>query len=170
VVVLLPGAAYTPQGPLLWFTREVALGRGWDALEVWDRFESGDPRSWANDRLGAALVVVGERPVAVASKSLSSFAAGQAADRGIPGVWLTPLLREQEVADAFARMQPPALLVGGSADPLWDSDAAGRLEHLRVAELEGLDHRLERDGDVPGSLAGLAEVTDLVDAFLAGLG
>ena len=33
--VVLPGRAYTPDGPLLFFAAQVALAHGWDVRQVW---------------------------------------------------------------------------------------------------------------------------------------
>ena len=42
-------------------------------------------------------------------KSLASGAAGLVADRGVPAVWLTPLLNERRVVDDLSRAARPAL-------------------------------------------------------------
>jgi hypothetical protein len=36
-VVLLPGARYNSQAPLLWFAREAAQAEGWSVLELDER-------------------------------------------------------------------------------------------------------------------------------------
>jgi hypothetical protein len=168
-VVVLPGTRYSTQAPLLWFAREVAAARGWSALEVLDSLPEGaEPFGWARDRARRALdrAAAEASEVAVIGKSLASGAAGLVADRGVPAVWLTPLLNERRVADDLSRAARPALLIGGSADEAWTPDVLADNGLLQVVHLEGLDHGLERPGDPMASLGALRAVTARIDEFL----
>ena len=175
-VVLLPGMRYGTQAPLLWYARAAARAQGWSALEVVDGLpDDEEPFAWARDRAERALdAVPGARAaggsgvaVVVVGKSLASGAAGVVADRGLPAVWLTPLVREAPVAAGLLRATAPALLVGGGADPSWEAGAVPAVAALEVLELPGLDHSLEAPGDVSVSLRALGTVTDAVAGFLA---
>jgi hypothetical protein len=170
-VVVLPGMRYTTQAPLLWFAREVAAARGWSALEVLDSLPDGDdPRAWARDRARRALDRVGADEVLVIGKSLASAAAGIVADRILPAVWLTPLLDRARVVDDLSRAGRPALLVGGSEDPVWVPDALADSGLLQIVQLDGLDHSLQRTGRPGASLDALRAVAARVDHFLGELG
>mgnify|MGYP000592544302 CR=1 FL=1 len=168
VAVVLPGARYLPFAPLLWFTREVALTHGWSVLEVWDEYcdRSVDPRRWVEVRTEAALAEAGAVEILLVAKSLTSWAVTSAGERGFPGVWLTPLLHEPEIARGFKRLRAPALLVGGTADESWDGELARRSGH-EVLELPGANHALQLDGDPLGSLDALRAVVARVDSFFA---
>jgi hypothetical protein len=171
-VVVLPGMQYSTQAPLLWFAREVAAARGWSALEVLDSLPEGaEPFGWARDRARRALDRASEEAseVAVIGKSLASGAAGLVADRGVPAVWLTPLLNERRVADDLSRAARPALLIGGSADEAWTPDALADSGLLAIVQLDGLDHSLQRPGDPGASLEALRAVAERVDRFLGEL-
>src|SRR3954447_6004164 len=171
-VVVLPGMQYSTQAPLLWFAREVAAARGWSALEVLDALPDGaEPFGWARDRARRALDRVAEDAgeVVVVGKSLASGAAGIVADRGLPAVWLTPLLNERRLADHLSRAPRPALLVGGSADEAWAPDALADSGLLQVVQLDGLDHSLQRPGDPRASLDALRAVAERIDRFLGEL-
>jgi predicted alpha/beta-hydrolase family hydrolase len=172
-VVVLPGMQYSTQAPLLWFAREVAAARGWSALEVLDSLPDGaEPSGWARDRARRALDRAAEDgfgEVVVVGKSLASSAAGIVADRGLPAVWLTPLLNERRVVDDLSRAARPALLVGGSADEAWAPDALADSGLLHVVQLDGLDHSLQRPGDPRASLDALRAVAERVDRFLGEL-
>jgi hypothetical protein len=169
-VVALPGRQYTTQAPLLWFTREVAAAHGWSVLEVLDSLPDGaDPLGWARDRARRALDLVEGDDVVVVGKSLASAAAGIVADRGLPAVWLTPLLDRRRVVDDLSRAARPALLVGGSADETWVPDALADSGLLQIVQLDGLDHSLQRPGDPGASLEALRAVTERIDGFLGDL-
>ena len=181
-VVLLPGMRYGTQAPLLWYARAAARAQGWSALEVVDALpDDEEPFAWARDRAERALDAVpgaggtggaagagGDGvAVVVVGKSLASGAAGVVADRELPAVWLTPLVREAPVAAGLLRATAPALLVGGGADPSWEAGVVPAVAGLEVLELPGLDHSLEAPGDVAASLRALGTVTDAVAGFLA---
>jgi hypothetical protein len=168
-VVVLPGMQYTTQAPLLWFARGAAEQRGFTVLEVLDSLPEGaDPAGWARDRARRALdhAAAGAREIVLVGKSLASTAAGLAADRLLPAVWLTPLLNDPHVVDDVARASRPTLLAGGSADETWCPDALPDSGLLEIVHLEGLDHSLQRPGDPAASLQALRAVTDRIGRFL----
>jgi len=59
------------------------------------------------------LEVLGADSGLLVGKSLGSLAAGLAAERDLPAVWLTRLLHRPEVANAIAAARHPPLPVGG---------------------------------------------------------
>jgi hypothetical protein len=164
--VLLPGAWYPPAAPLLWFAQTAARQQGWTVLEVWDDWDESDWLPWVEERARAALARVGEARVVLVGKSLGSAAAGIAADERLPAAWLTPLLNEAHVEAALGRATAPTLLVGGTADPTWDSAIAHAVE-ADVLEVDGADHRLHVGDDLEASARVLADVARRVDRFLA---
>ncbi|HEV7773507.1 MAG TPA: hypothetical protein VGO48_09515 [Conexibacter sp.] len=169
-VVLLPGARYPTRAPLLWFAREVAVARGFGVLEVLDEPPAGeDPFAWVHDRAQRALEHQPTELDVVIGKSLSSDVAGLAADRGLPAIWLTPLLDRPGIVAALARTTRPTLLVGGTADPTWLPDAIPDNVMLDRLQLDGLDHGLQLPGDPQASLNALRKVVKKVDRFLGAL-
>jgi hypothetical protein len=169
--VVLPGVAYFSQAPLLWFAREAARQRGWSVLELTERAPAdAEPLPWMLDRAERALGATSAGTVAVIGKSLASAAAGLVAERGLPAVWLTPLLVRPEVVEALRSAPAPALLIGSPADPTWGDGAMPEAPAIAVLELEGLDHSLQVEGDPLASLDVLRAVTEHVSAFLSRLG
>jgi hypothetical protein len=169
--VVLPGIAYFSQAPLLWFAREAAQAGGWSVLELTERApRDEEPFAWMRDRAARALDAAGADTVAVIGKSLASAAAPLAAERGLPAVWLTPLLDRPEVVGALEAATAPALLVGSPADPTWGEGVVPEGASIEVLELEGLDHSLEVAGDPLASLDVLRRVTERVGLFLGRIG
>jgi acetyl esterase/lipase len=110
----------------------------------------------------------------VVGKSLGTHALPLAVERGLGGIWLTPLLRDQDQG-ALRRASAPTLVVGGTADPFWDHGVATELaasswssvaEGRQIIELPGVDHSLEVPGDPRASVAVLGELTDTIARFL----
>jgi hypothetical protein len=166
--VVLPGVAYFSQAPLLWFAREAAQAGGWSVLELTERApRDEEPFEWMRDRARRALDEADAETVAVIGKSLASAAAPLVAERGLPAVWLTPLLNRPEVAAALQAATGPALLVGSPADPTWGDGTVP--DGPEILELEGLDHSLQVEGDPVASLDVLRRVTERIGAFLGRL-
>jgi len=168
--IVLPGAGYSAQGPLLWFARRAALEAGYSALVVTDVFdrESDDPIRWVQERTEATLGYVRPKdaqPLLIA-KSLTSLAAGVAAAERLPAVWFTPLIAEPQVLAGLHAGTEPKLLIGGSDDPSWDATAAGTLPNAEILELAGANHALEAPNDVAKSLENIERATEAVRKFV----
>ncbi len=155
--IVLPGAMLAGM-PANAFAIEGVLSCGWRAILVWDQFldRSQDPLRWVTARLDAAVAYAGDaKRFLVIGKSLSTRAAGATADRGWPAVWLTPLLRDDDIVSMLRRRTAPALLVGGTADGSWDGTLARELSD-DVLELDGADHGLARAQDLTRIVAAVA--------------
>ncbi|MFF7044164.1 hypothetical protein ACIP4T_32390 [Streptomyces massasporeus] len=99
----------------------------------------------------------------------TTLACGIAADRKIPAAWLTPVLTIDHVAAVLQRATEPTLLVGGTADKLWDSRIAASLGH-DVLEVPSADHGLELADDAAGSVDVLRQAVSRLDRFIGSLG
>lgn len=165
VATILPGRAYPPGFPLLRYCVMLLVDRGWSVREVcWGHGERTTPEEAARESALALDQVSAARHLVVA-KSLGGWALPHVVERGLPGVWLTPVLTSPVVAEAVARLTAPSLVVGGTADQFWDGHA-GIGPGARVLELSGADHALEHGTDVGRSLDALRQVVDAVAAFL----
>ena len=172
--VVVPGRGYPPQAPLLFFAGVALLQHGWHVDHHW-----WDPPAHQSDEHTAAWVraeVEGALPtggrVLVVGKSLGTWVAPVAAERGLPAVWLTPLLDHPAIVEAIAANPASQLLIGGSADDLWDHAVASELESATcsVLEIPGADHVLLTPGDVVGGVEAHMAVTRGIDGWLASLG
>lgn len=167
--VVIPGGAFGPGAGILMYASAVAERLGaavhrhtWSQQPT-DVFEP-DIEGWVASEIDPLLDAVGGSPLLI-GKSLGSNAAALAARRGLPAVWLTPLLTLPWVVDALSRATAPLLLVGGTADRLWDGDVARRLSQ-HVLEVGGADHGMFVPGPVTESVKVLAQVISAVEDFL----
>jgi pimeloyl-ACP methyl ester carboxylesterase len=101
------------------------------------------------------------RQLIVVGKSMGTLAAADAAEHGWPGIWLTPLLEDAEAVLALRRRTAPALLIGGTADSMWNGRIARELSD-DVLELDGADHGLAK-------IEHAQQVVNAVAAFAARL-
>ena len=159
--ILVPGLGYTTQAPLLDLADAALSDRRCDVEHIaWvvpDGLLQVGPEPFVRAHLTAALHRLQQadpqRSVVVIAKSLGSYAAALVAERGLPAVWLTPVLTDESVVDSIAASSAPALLIGGTADRLWVPEAAEATGKQTLTILDG-SHSLR----VPGPLRRYAEV------------
>ena len=171
-VLMLPGRAYPCRMSLLAWTTRALQASGWRGLQAeWDASEvPDDPRVFVE---GAArrLDEMERRtgPVLVVAKSLGTLAAHWGAERGYPAVWLTPVLEAAGLRPLPGQIRAyptDNLVVGGTADPLWQPGFRGTGQ---VLELADADHGLEV-ADWQASLRLHERIAAAVADFAAGLG
>lgn len=168
--VVVPGRGYPPMAPLLFFAGIVCVQNGWRTEHHWwdppDHESADQTIAWVRSEVEGALPATG-RALLVA-KSLGTWATPLAAERGLPAVWLTPILVAPELVAAIRANPAPQLLVGGSADQLWDSGLARDLvsETCTVVEVPDADHAMMRVGDAVRGVEAHVEVTRAIDDWL----
>lgn len=120
--------------------------------------------AWVGGEIAPLLDAVVGRPLLI-GKSLGTNAAGMAAERGLPAIWLTPLLTLPWVVDAISRATAPVLLIGGTADQWWDGEVARRLSS-NVLEVAGADHGMLVSGPAIDSISVLGQVIATIEDYL----
>jgi hypothetical protein len=168
LLVVLPGRGYHPDRPLLAVASQVAVDLGWLVRQVWWRAPRDVSPQWAGEEMAAAVAGY-DGPVRVLAKSLASLAAPSAASSSYLCCWLTPLLGEAAVVEGIRANPAAQLLVGGTADSLWDSAVAHQLagERTEVLELPGADHSLEVKGRGNATASAHAEFVRAFGRWLA---
>lgn len=166
--LVLPGGGYTVDHPVLFWACQVLVQVGWRVSTMrWrtDGLSDADRRSFVEtgaDRLDAEAGPASK--TLILAKSLGSYAAGWASSRNYSAIWLTPVLTDDFVAGALSDYPATGLLVGGTADRLWNSQRAAATK-LQVLELAGADHALHRAHDWRGSLLALEQTLAAVEEF-----
>ncbi|GLY93101.1 alpha/beta hydrolase [Actinoplanes sp. NBRC 103695] len=168
--LVIPGGALGPAAGMLLYAGEVAERRG--ATVHWHWWSGPPPKHtspsaepWVCDEIEPLL---GEGTLLI-GKSLGTNAAGLAASRNLPAVWLTPILTAPWVVAALERATAPMMLVGGTSDPVWEGEVAHRLSP-HVLEVPGAGHGLQVPGPAADSVAVLARVVAAMDDFLDAIG
>lgn len=171
--VLVPGQAYSTDGALLMYPGlAVERRNGYAHRLSWAVPEFADDDhecAWVVGQVTAAIdaTAAAARVAApvVIGKSLASLAAPVIADRGLMAIWLTPILTHEPTVTALRAAQGPCLLVGGTADPVWDGRTA-RLVTPYVLEVEDADHGMLVPGALSASAEVLGQVITAVEDFL----
>lgn len=164
---------FGPYQPLLFYAATAVRARGgvvepldWDAVGSLDPAASSQVRqAWVRDQVVPVLDRLGGRPVLI-GKSLGTYAADLAAQRGLPAIWYTPLLLDEMVVASLRASTAPFLLIGGTADTgAWDGALARSLTPY-VCEIPDADHGLMVPAGLSASAAVLGEVTAAAERFL----
>ncbi|TMR98375.1 alpha/beta hydrolase [Nonomuraea basaltis] len=167
--VIVPGGGYGPLAGLLAYVSEAAGRRG-AHLELisWTPPQDRplvERSSWVHEQVTSVVEKLPVPTPLLIGKSLGSYGAAVAADRGLPAVWLTPLLTMPACVSAMRRATEPFLLVGGTEDGFWDGPLARELTP-HVLEVEGAGHGMMVPGPLPRSAEVLGQVLAAVEAFL----
>ena len=168
IAIALPGQGYTAQGPLLSYATHALLDAGWTVrVLIWDVAPPRRAQEVYSDTLRDTVRDHPEARHLVVAKSLGTLALPAAAELGMSGAWLTPLLE----GPAAPTLRPaigelvaagvPTLLAGGTGDSLWSTEHA-RASGACVLDIDGADHALEVPGDWRASLHALDRVTTAV--------
>jgi hypothetical protein len=175
LAVVLPGRGYPPAAPGCAYAGYALRAAGWRVRDVWweppdnDILSVEEEVGWVGDQLAAATEGV-TGPVFVVGKSLGTYAARLAAERKYAAIWLTPVLTLPEVVEGVRANPARQLLVGGTADRLWDVDVAASLaaDGCDVLQLDGLDHGLVDPQGAVRTAEALLEITRAIVRFVAG--
>lgn len=179
LAVLLPGQAYSCQRPLLHYARLSALAAGCDVLCIAYGFEAarrpgpGGEFQMLAEEVRAAIAWAGSQggdppEVLLIAKSIGTAVAREILREAGRTPWRAFLLTPVERAAALVE-EAGATAVIGTADPFFERPGIQASIAAHPASwhiFRGLDHSLERPGDVPASLAALGSAMELLQAFL----
>ena len=178
LALVFPGLRYGPERPVLHFTHRLLRRQGWTVAEVDYGFtpeafaaaSEGEREGWITAAAATAWTWARSAgaPKLLVGKSLGTLALAWLLERAnVPKVWLTPLLRSDDVADALVRDAEPGLLVAGEADPATPPEALRGLTRpgLHTLVLPRAGHDLESE-DPLASLELLKDYLLALTAFV----
>ncbi len=178
-VLMLPGRGYSCGMSLLAWTTRALQATGWTVLQAeWDLSAVPDEPRVFIEGVAQGLDEMERQtgPVLIVAKSLGTLAAHWGAEQEYPAVWLTPVFKaaglypmpghSDALADRIREYPTDNLVVGGTADGLWQSGFRGT---GKVLEIEGADHSLEVS-DWRSSMRHHEGVASAVVDFASGVG
>lgn len=186
LAILFPGFGYRNTMPALYYSRALLLARGADVLTVDYAYDlmpdftgaaDDEKFDWIRSDAVAVLdaveslgrydrfTVVG-KSAGTAAMAMTVPERSWLADADL--IWLTPGFRIAQVPKGMARCRQRSFIVIGSADPHYNEahlDAA-RQRGAEVVIMPGLDHGLEKPGDVAGSVFAMADIVQRLSAWI----
>jgi dienelactone hydrolase len=187
LLVVFPGAHYGPEGPLLYYPRELLKHAGWDTLDVSYGFQTRMAEITAEifesvlaESSAAIKIAMAQRGydrVGLLGKSLGAGVIAHLC-RGEPrlayarAAYLTPPLGAPFFDPIVSETQQPSFLAIGTSDRFYNVKALEALKSERpfqTTTIDGADHHMSFPGDLESSLMATQEVVqEVVGFFLEG--
>ena len=172
MAVLLPGAGYPANGPLLHWSAALAVEQGWH-VQALDWTITGQARKAPEEFVELAVErAFADAPTAtsrlVIAKSFGTYALPWAVRHGIPGIWLTPVLSEPALSDALGRAGSTHLAIGGDRDSMWLPQNVQN-SAAQMFTVSGADHSLELESGWRDSIDAQCEVLERVSRHIGHL-
>ena len=167
IALLFPGLRYSCDKPLLHYTTEILLDRGYDVLQLWADYDNpefqGSSQAEQTVQLiedGGALLQAGIQSssyseLILVGKSLGTLTMAfiLSEEMNIPQmktIWLTPLFYLPPVSKIVLELTGPVFVAGSKADHTFDSTTTSQLStksNIIMQVIEDCDHSLEVPGD-----------------------
>ncbi|MCM3122964.1 MULTISPECIES: alpha/beta hydrolase [Bacillaceae] len=181
LVIVLPGAGYTTQAPLLYYTTALFFNKGFDVLHInyslnRDEITVLNERNFARDvQLAIDTAINGKTysQYCIVAKSIGTKALGyMLGDKRLNGaklIWLTPLLQNDAVFNAMVNSDQKGLCIIGDNDHYCFIEE--RFEKLRKNQnltlklIGGGNHSLELENDPINSIEILKTVISNINEF-----
>lgn len=182
LVILLPGYGYTNDSPMFRYTTGLCIENGLNVLEVNyhyrdERYDSVDVNKAIVDDVRLVIDQIlhtdSVRKYIIVGKSLGTVAMASELTRNAfhdaKLVWLTPLLKQDDIYEAIQSHKGQQMILIGTADQHYVDERMKRLEHLALTELEivkEMNHSLEYTGETYRSLRLLETLLKRVEQFI----
>ena len=186
LALIHPGLRYNCDKPLLYYTTEALLQKGFDVIQLWADYTTPDfqdltqaeqSRCLVDD--SSALLSAGKQTrsydlLLLGGKSMGTLTMTLLLNQdkkmlSATTLWLTPLLYMPPVVQVIKELQGPAFIVGSDADPTFDMEVVSEITetpNISTLVVNGGDHSLEIPGDVHRSLQELSRITNSLSSFL----
>lgn len=181
LVIVLPGAGYTTQAPLLHFTTGLFSTKGFDVLHINYSYDRQELSDLSNEDFKRDVQFAIEKAIKskkysnyfIVAKSIGTKALGDLLNNtrfnDAKVVWLTPILQNDEVFKTMVNCENKGLCIIGDKDPCFIEDRSERLKNnhnLTLKVLEGGNHGLELDKEPIKSIDLLKRVISDMNEFL----
>lgn len=188
LAILFPGINYTCKMPLLYYQTRLFLSLGADVLCVeyaynqradFQSLFDSEQGSWFLTDVTAACRAGLQQDeyskVTLTGKSLGTLALGHLLASepllsNIQVVWLTPLLKDENLRAQIRRATQQSIMVIGTNDVHYDTaylEELKVLSQVRAVILEGADHSLEVKGNLLNSIKLMGQLMSEIAQFVA---
>ncbi|WP_438824272.1 alpha/beta hydrolase [Bacillus sp. JJ1562] len=180
LVIVLPGAGYTTQHPLLHFTTGLFYSKGFDVLHINYSFNRQElsvlsDEDFTRDVQHAIETAIKSKNYSnyyIVAKSIGTIALSNLLNHTMFNdaklVWLTPLLQRDDVFNAMVNSEHQGLCIIGDKDSCFIEERIERLKNkhnLILKVVEGGNHGLEIDQEPIQSIEILKDVISDMNEF-----
>jgi hypothetical protein len=181
LVMILPGAGYSTQAPLLHFSTGLFYANGFDVLHInysFSRQEMAELKEedFARDVQHAFEAGINKKKYSqyvIVAKSVGTIALSYLLDhpilKDVKLVWLTPLLQRDDVFHSMVNCDKEGLCVIGDQDPCYLEERYEKLKSnpkLTLKLVDGGNHSLELDQQPITSIDCVKDVMTSIQMFV----
>jgi pimeloyl-ACP methyl ester carboxylesterase len=187
ICIMLPGLGYTTQRPLFHYATGMCLEQNVDVLHInynfaknekFKKTSEAEQNQWMYEDVKAVVedVLKGTdyNQCFLLSKSIGTIPmAVQWTQKNylhnMIGIWLTPLLKDENVYQALLNTDQPSLCVIGDQDHHFIEKRVHSLKNNQLVStvvIPNANHSLEIDGNLAGTLDAVKVVMESVQAFM----
>jgi hypothetical protein len=187
ICIMLPGLGYTTQRPLFHYATGVCLDQNVDVLHINYQFAKNDhfkklPDSEQDQWMYEDVCAVADEilkdysydQVIVLSKSIGAIPMAKEwgrkhFTRAALGIWITPLIKIDEVYQVLLNTEVPSLCIIGDQDHHFVEERITSLENnhlIQTLVVPNTEHSLEVKGDVLETLEAMKEVMKSLEDFI----
>ena len=182
--IFLPGLGYTVQAPLLHYSTGIYLNKGYDVLHINYQYTTSDYERFSIEEVDDALKydvnrvvdrILDEKSyshIHIVAKSFGTIALSNEIRRetfqDAKLIWLTPLLKEDEVFQAMMDSEQEGICMMGDGDRHYEESRFNELKanhRLQMHLINGVNHSLEHDFQVLDSISTHKEIMSIINAF-----
>lgn len=184
LAIILPGAGYTAQAPLLHYTTGVFLNKNFDVLQINYQYNHKIYQHYSNDQLTKAikwdvktiLNIVLENSLYenfyLIGKSLGTIAMCSELDRELfkqaKAIWLTPLIHREDVLNSIANSKNEGLCIIGDQDGCYSEEAYSKIlenSNITTKLIANVNHSLEYEYETVASIDVMKKVIAVIEKF-----
>lgn len=180
LVIVLPGAGYSTQAPLLHFTTGLFYTKGFDVLHIDYKFSRQELSALNEEDFTRVVQLVIDNAIKnkkysnyyVVAKSIGTIALSYLLNntmfKDAKLVWLTPLIHRVDVFNAMANSDNKGLCIIGDKDSCFIVERFEKLKNnhnLILKVVDGGNHSLELDGEPIKSIEILKSVISDINEF-----
>lgn len=180
LTIILPGAGYTTQAPLLHYTTGMMIKKGSDVLLVNYDYSRVVLSSLSEDEITSDVQTVIDTILkdndytdfTIVAKSIGTIALTYLLKNpnfhSAKAIWLTPLLQRNDVYYALLNNTNKALCIIGDKDPCYIYEKFEEIKNnnkLITSLIEGVNHSLEFESDIFKSIEVLKDVMLKIEEF-----
>ncbi|MFD0050508.1 alpha/beta hydrolase [Actinomycetes bacterium NPDC127524] len=184
LAILLPGAGYTVQAPILHYSTGVFINKSFDVLQVKYQYNNEFYADFSMDELSEAIKVDvhtvldsvrAERTyenVYLIGKSIGTIAMSSVLEREefkkAKAIWLTPLIQREDVLSSMEGSVNKGLFIIGDRDHHYSEEAflkAAENPNITHRLIPNVNHSLEYDEDIVESIDVLKSIIKDIENF-----
>ncbi|WP_172368986.1 alpha/beta hydrolase [Sporosarcina jiandibaonis] len=184
LAIILPGAGYTAQAPLLHYSTGVFLHKSFDVLQVNYQYNKKIYDDFTMEEISDAIkldvkTVLEEVLISktyenyyLIGKSLGTIAMSYELKRecfkNAKAIWLTPLIQREDVLNAMVRSKNKSLCIIGDKDPCYIEERYSKvIENPNITSklISNVNHSLEYDENAVESINVLKSVIVEIEQF-----